>query len=87
MEPIQQNKHNIIRDTEIKNTRTVTRGEMGGVNGGKRVKGFQEQLQKTHGQNQRGVESGEGGGDAWGLGRGREKRQTTVLEQQQNLEN
>ena len=72
---------------EIKNNLTVIRAEVGGSNGGGREKGFQEQLQKTHGQNQRGVESGEGGGDAWGLGRGREKRQTTVLEQQQNLEN
>ena len=30
------------------------------------VKGFQERLQRTHGQNQGGVESGEGGGDGWG---------------------
>ena len=42
---------------------------MGGDNEGKRVKSFQEQLQRTHGQNQEGVESGEGGGDGWGGGK------------------
>ena len=41
---------------------------MGGDNGGKRVKGLQEQLERTHGQNQVGVESGEGSGDGWGGG-------------------
>ena len=41
---------------------------MGGDNGGKREKGFQEQLQGTHGQNQGGVESGEEGGEGWGGG-------------------
>ena len=35
---------NITRDIEIKNKLTVTRGEMGGDNGGKRVKGLQGQL-------------------------------------------
>ena len=37
-------KQNIIRDIEIKNKLTVTRGEVGGGNGGKRRKGFQGQL-------------------------------------------
>ena len=35
---------------------------------GEKGKGFQEQLYRTHGQNQTGVESGEGGGDGWGGG-------------------
>ena len=39
-----RNEQNIARNIEIKNKRTVTRGEMGGDNGGKRVKGFQEHL-------------------------------------------
>ena len=38
------NKQNITRDIEIKNKLTVTRGEMGGDNRGKGVKGLQEQL-------------------------------------------
>ena len=37
-------KQNIIRDTEIKNKLTVTRGERGGNNGAKSVKGLQQQL-------------------------------------------
>ena len=40
----QTSKQNIPRAIEIKNKGTVTRGEMGGDNGGKRVKDFQEQL-------------------------------------------
>ena len=40
----QTSKENITRDMEIKNNPTVTRGEVGGDNGGKRGKGFQEQL-------------------------------------------
>ena len=44
MEPNQQNKQvskqNITRDIEIENKLTVTRGEMGGNNAGKREKGF-----------------------------------------------
>ena len=32
----------MTRDIEIKNKLTVTRGEVGGYNRGKRVKGFQE---------------------------------------------
>ena len=35
---------------------------MGGDKGRKGEKGFQEQLYRIHGQNQGGVESGEGGG-------------------------
>ena len=35
---------NITRDMEIKNKWTVSRGEVGGDNGGGRGKGFQEQL-------------------------------------------
>ena len=58
---------NITRDIEIKNKWTVTRGEVGGDNGGKRVKGFQEQVKKTHGQNQGGVEAGEGGWYGWSV--------------------
>ena len=38
------NKYNITRDIEIKSKLTVTRGEAGGDNEGKRKKGFQEQL-------------------------------------------
>ena len=38
---------------------------MGGDNGGKRGKGFQETLYRTHGQNQGWVESEEGGWAAW----------------------
>ena len=37
-------EYNIITDIEIKNKLTVTRGEVGGDNGRKREKGFQEQL-------------------------------------------
>ena len=47
----------------MKNKCTVTRGEMGGDNGGKRVKRFQE-----HEQNQGRVGSGEGVGDGWSGG-------------------
>ena len=49
----------------MKNNLTVTRGEVGGDNRGKGRKGFQEQLYRTHGQNQGGMEAGEGGGDGW----------------------
>ena len=38
--------------------------------GGKGGKRFQEQLERTHGQNQGGLEAGEGGGDGWGGGSG-----------------
>ena len=55
---------------EIKNNLTVTRGEVGGDNRGKEGKGFEEQLLRTHRQNQGGVESGEGGRDGWGGRRG-----------------
>ena len=42
--PKHTSKQNITRYTEIKNHWVVTRGEMGGDNGWKSVKGFQEQL-------------------------------------------
>ena len=57
---------------------------MGRDNWGKRGKGFQEHLKRTHGQNQ-----GAGGWDqGWEIGlagvggNGRRKMETTVLEQQ-----
>ena len=37
-------KQNITRDIEIKNKLAVTKGQVGGDNGGERGKGFQEQL-------------------------------------------
>ena len=37
----QTSKHNITRDIEIKNKRTVTRGGVEGDNGGKKGKGHQ----------------------------------------------
>ena len=37
-------KQNITRDSEIKNKLTVTRGEVGGDNRGKRGKGFHEHV-------------------------------------------
>ena len=40
----QTSKQNISRDIEIKNNLTVTRGEVGGNNVGKRGKGFQEHV-------------------------------------------
>ena len=40
----QASKQNITRDSEIKNKLTVTRGEVGGHNRGKRGKGFQEHV-------------------------------------------
>ena len=43
---------------------------MGGNNGGEKGKGFQEHLQRRHGQNQKGVGLRMGGGDGWGGGSG-----------------
>ena len=48
-----------------KNFYKITRGEVGGDNGGE---DFQEQVQRTHGQNQGRVELGDGGGDGWAGG-------------------
>ena len=48
----------------------------------KRGKGFQEHVERTHGQNQRGVGSREGSGDGWGGGMMGGDMETTVLEQQ-----
>ena len=39
--PKQTSKQNITRDIEIKNKLTVTRGQVGGVNGGETEKGHQ----------------------------------------------
>ena len=47
---------------------TVTRGERGGDKGGKWGKGFQEQLYRTHGQNQGRWKQGREAGMAWGGG-------------------
>ena len=74
----EKRKQNITRDTESKNNLTVTRGEVGGDNGGK---GFPELLQRTHGQNH-----GEGWKQRREVGlfvgwRGGEKMQTAVIEQ------
>ena len=54
---------------------------MGGENGSRRGKGFQEHVQRTHGQNQRGVGLRVGSGDGWGEG----KMEATILEQQLNF--
>ena len=40
----QTSKQNITRDTEVKNKLTLTREEVGGDDGGKGEKGFQEHL-------------------------------------------
>ena len=70
----------------MKNNLTVTRGEVGGDNGGKWVKRFQEQLQKTHGQNQGGWDQGWEVGMAGVGGRGGGKWSSTVPEQQEKKE-
>ena len=77
----QTSKQNLTRDIENKNKLTVTRGEVGRDSGAKRGKGFQEHLQRTHGQNQRGLDQGwvVGMAGVWGSGR---EMETTVLEQQ-----
>ena len=54
---------------EIKNKLTVTRGEVGGDNGEKRGTGFQEHVQRTLRQNQRGVGLRVGGESGWGQGK------------------
>ena len=53
---------------EIKNKLTVTRGEAGGNNGGKRGRVVKEHVQRTLAQSQSGVGSRMGGGDSWGEG-------------------
>ena len=50
----QISKQNRTRNSEIKNKLTVTKGEVGRDKAGKRGKGFQEHVQRTHGQKQRG---------------------------------
>ena len=68
---------------EIKNKLTVTREEVGEDNGGKRGKGFQEHVERTHGQSQRGAGPRVGSGDGWGGGGSSGgDMETTVLEQQ-----
>ena len=64
------------------NKLTVTRGEVGGDNGGKMGKGFQEYLQRTHAENHRGVGSRLVNGDDWSEGNGWGKMETIVLEHQ-----
>ena len=64
----QTNKQNITRDIEIKNKLTLPRGEVGGDNGGKRGKGCQEHVYRTHGRSQRGIELRVGGGNGCGRG-------------------
>ena len=54
---------------------------MGWDSGGKKGKGFQEHLQRTHGQNQRGVGLSVGVYNGWGGRNGGDKMETTVLEQ------
>ena len=63
---------------EIKNTLTVTRGELGWDKGEKRG-GCQEHVQRTHGQSQRRVGLRVGGGDGWVEGSGGVKMETTIL--------
>ena len=41
---METSKQNITRDSEIKNKLRVTRGEVGGDNGGRRGKGCQEHV-------------------------------------------
>lgn len=50
-------KQTVTRDIEIKNNLTINTGEVGGDNGWQRGKVFQEQLLRTHGQNQGGFRS------------------------------
>ena len=51
------------------------------MGGGGWGKGFQEHVQRTHGQNQREVGLRGGSGDGWGEG----KMEATILEQQLNF--
>ena len=64
----------------------MTRGEGEEDNRGERRKGFQEHLQRTHGQNQGGWDQEWEVGMAGVEGSGGEKMETTVLEQQQQKE-
>ena len=59
----QTSKKNITIDMEIKNKLTVTRGEVGGHNGGKGGRVINEHVLRTHGQSQSRVGSRVGGGD------------------------
>ena len=79
-----KSKQNITRDIKMKNKLTITREEVRGDNGRKRRKGFQEHVQRTYGQNQRGVGSRVGSKDGWSGESGGGKMETTVLDQQLN---
>ena len=71
----QTSKQNITRDLEIKNKLTVTRGEVGEDNGGKRGKCCQGKCMKDTWTKPKRVGSRVGG-------HGGVKMETTVLEQQ-----
>ena len=75
----EKSKQNITRVIEVKNNLTIARGE---GRGDSREKGFQELLERKHGQNQGGrwKQGREVGLDGVGV-RGGEKMQTTVIEQ------
>ena len=67
----QQSKQHRTRDIEIKNKLTVTRGEEGGGdNGRKKGKGHQGTRVSTHGQRQWGWRGGLNVGGGGGQGRG-----------------
>ena len=74
-----------MRDIEIKNKLTVTRGEGGGgIWGGKGGRVVKEHVLRTHRQSQRGIGGSKvGGGDVcggWGSGGGKMETTTTKLE-------
>ena len=58
----------MTRDIEIKNKLTVTRGEVGGNNGGKGKRVFRNNYKGHMDKTKWGVESGEGGEDGWDPG-------------------
>ena len=47
MEPNKTSKQNITRDIDIKNNLTITRGEVGGNNGGKQGRVFRATVKDT----------------------------------------
>ena len=71
-------KHYIHSETKL----TVTRGEVGGDNGGKGGRVFRNNYKGHMEKTKVGVGSGEGGGDGWVGGIDGGKMQTSVLEQQ-----
>ena len=70
------------RGIEIKNKLTVTRGEVGGDNGGKEGMVFGNIYRGHMDKTQSGVGSRVRGGDEWGAGSGGGKMETIILEQQ-----